>query len=314
MGKTIKSLTMRDAFFTRLYELGRVDRSVMVIAADMGAPALDRFRVELPSQFLNVGIAEEAMVTIAVGLALAGKKVYTYAIMPFATLRCFEAIKVNVALMNVPVRIVGVGAGFSYDDSGPTHHSTEDLSVMRVLPNIHIYNPSDSQMAARCADFSYHLDQPCYIRLDRKVLPDLKTSAYDLSVGGRIIKPGKEGYLLATGNMVHHSLVVARSLSRKNIDAGVIDVFRIKPIETEWLRKAIQKAKWLVTMEEHLLSGGFGSALIEMLADEGMELKVKRFGIRDRYYYEYGGRSFIQKVCGLDPESMAKEIIKWLQK
>ncbi len=304
---------MRDAFFDRLYELALSDRRIMVVAADMGAPSLDKFRRDLAQQFINIGIAEEAMVTVAVGLALSGKKVYTYAIMPFATLRCFEALKVNVSLMNVPVTIVGVGAGFSYDDSGPTHHATEDLSVMRVLPNFVIYNPSDSFLAARCADMSYNLSVPCYVRLDRKVLPTVRTKAFDIAAGYRIISSAKDGYLLATGNMVHQAVKIAGILSKKSIDVGVIDIFRIKPINEEILVDISSKVAWLATLEEHLLAGGFGSSVAEVLVDRRISTPLKRIGLAEKYYYEYGGRGYIRSVCHLTPEIVAMEIRKWLR-
>lgn len=130
----IQNITMRDAFLNRLYDIAKENRDIILISADMGAPALDKFRSDLSSQFINVGIAEANLVTIATGMALSGKKVFIYAIMPFVTSRCYEMIKVDLSLMNVPVTAIGVGAGFSYDDSGPTHHSTEDISIMRTLP------------------------------------------------------------------------------------------------------------------------------------------------------------------------------------
>jgi len=169
----MENISMRDAFFDQLYKIAKENRDVVIVSADMGAPSLDKFRRDLGMQFFNVGIAEQSMVTVATGLALEGKKVFIYAIMPFATLRCYEPIKVNLSLMNLPVTIVGVGAGFSYDDSGPTHHATEDITVMRVLPNMTILNSSDSVMAAKLAEMSCQMSSPNYVRLDREALPPI---------------------------------------------------------------------------------------------------------------------------------------------
>ena len=127
---------MRDALFNRLYEIAKNDKDVVIVSADMGAPALDRFRRDLSNQFINTGIAEQNTILVSAGLTLGNKKVFAYAIAPFITLRCYEQIKIELAAMNIPVTLIGVGAGFSYDDSGPTHHTLEDLSIMRVLPNI----------------------------------------------------------------------------------------------------------------------------------------------------------------------------------
>ena len=142
--------TQRDAFWSRGYEAAREDRDIVVITADMGAPALDAFRSDLPAQFINVGIAEQNAVSVGTGLALAGKKVFVYAIAPFITLRCLEQIRVGQGIMGIPLTLVGVGAGFGYEDSGPTHHLVEDLAVMRAMPNMTVVAPGDPAETA-CA-------------------------------------------------------------------------------------------------------------------------------------------------------------------
>jgi len=308
----VKFISMRDAFFNKLYEIAKRDRNVIIISADMGAPALDKFREDLTEQFINVGIAEQNMITVAIGLALSGKKVFTYAIMPFASLRAYELIKVSVSLMKIPVTIVGVGSGFSYDDSGPTHHATEDISVMRTLPNMTILNSSDSLMAERFAEISYRIEVPCYVRLDREVLSTIHTSTDDFSRGLIGLKKGKDICIIATGNMVHQALEVSGKLTQKSIDAGVLEIYRLKPLNTELLLEYITQAKRLVTLEEHLLSGGFGSAIAEILVDNAKSIPLKRIGINDKYYYAYGGRRNIQSLCGLDVDSVTKTILEWI--
>jgi transketolase len=146
-----KDTSMRDAFFSKLYDLAKNDRDIMVVSGDMGAPALDKFRRDYGNRFINIGIAEHNMIAVAAGLAREGKKVYTYAIAPFISSRCYEFSKVDASLMRIPIKLVGVGAGFGYDDSGPTHHTTEDISIMRVLPNFEVFSPADSVIAAKCA-------------------------------------------------------------------------------------------------------------------------------------------------------------------
>jgi transketolase len=159
--------TMRDSFFDTLYKIARRDPDVMLVDADMGAPSLDKFRRDMPAQFVNVGIAEQNAISVAAGLTLGGKKAFAYAIAPFITLRCYEQIKVNMCSMKIPVACVGVGAGFSYEDSGPTHHTTEDIAIMRALPNMTIFNVSDNIMASACAKIAYEYESPLYVRLDR---------------------------------------------------------------------------------------------------------------------------------------------------
>ena len=310
----MENISMRDAFFNELYEIAIKDRNIIIVSADMGAPSLDKFRKDLGNQFINVGIAEQNMVTVATGLALNGKRVFIYAIMPFATLRCYEMIKVNLSLMNIPVTIIGVGAGFSYDDSGPTHHSTEDIAVMRVLPNMTILSPSDSIMAAKFARMSCKMSGPNYVRLDREILPLIYKQDTSFSDGLTNLKAGKDVCIISTGNMVHRAIEVSNKLKEHSINAGVIDLYRIRPINEELLLNSIGQSKRIVTLEEHLLTGGMGSAVAEILIDNGKTTPLKRIGIRDKYYYAYGSRNNIQSLCGLDTDSVTKTTLEWLSK
>lgn len=305
-------ISLRDAFFNKLYELAKIDRNIVIISADMGAPSLDKFRTDLSSQFINVGIAEQNMVTLATGLALSGKKVYTYAIMPFVSLRCYELIKVDISLMNVGVTIVGVGSGFSYSDSGPTHHSTEDVSAMRVLPNMTILNPSTARMAGKFAELSYRMSNPCYIRLDRGLQPEIYPEDAEFSDGLVSLKTGEDICIVATGNMVHRALEVVELLSKNSIDAGVIDLYRIRPINKDMLLNYVKQVKMVVTLEEHLLAGGMGSAVVEVLVDNDVSILTKRIGLAERYYYAYGSRDDIHSVCGLDMETITESILNWV--
>ncbi|HJX13204.1 MAG TPA: transketolase C-terminal domain-containing protein [Dehalococcoidales bacterium] len=309
----MKDLSQRDAFFGKLYEIARRDRDVILVSADMGAPSLDKFRADLSAQYVNVGIAEQNMVTVASGLALGGKTVFMYAIMPFVTLRCYEMIKVELCLMNIAVTAVGVGSGISYDDSGPTHHSTEDIAIMRALPNMTVLNTTDSVMAARFAEMTCHISSPHYVRLDREKLPNIYKAGADFSTGVTELKTGRDVCIVATGNMVQRALEVAAELAKQNITAGVIDLYRIKPINTELLVKSVSRSGRVVTLEENLLNGGMGSAVAEVLADNGKLLPLKRIGLPDGYFFTYGGRKTMQSRSGLDLKSVTDLIIKWLK-
>ena len=283
--------SQRDVFFDTLYDIAKRDKNVILISADMGAPSLDQWRENLPEQFINVGIAEANMIAVATGLALSGKKPFCYAITPFVTLRCYEAIKVNLCLMNLPVALVGVGAGFSYDDSGPTHHATEDISIMRALPNMTIYNASDSTLAAHFATLAYEAKGPVYVRLDREKLPQLYSSGQELGDGIALIRGGHSTLAFATGNLVSE---VKRL---KNI--SLYDVWRLKPLNISSILAVTRGVKDVFTVEEHLLAGGLGSAIAEVFVDYGVQIPLKRVGIRDKYYYTYGGRKNIQEVAEL---------------
>ncbi len=303
--------TQRDAFWDALYEIARHDRDTYLVCADMGAPSLDKFRRDLTNQYIDVGIAEQQGSAVAAGLALEGKKVYVYAIAPFITLRCYEHSRVNLASMNLPVTLVGVGSGVSYDDSGPTHHTVDDLSVMRILPHFTVHNCTDAVMAAALADISHKATGPDYVRLDRGKLPGVYQEGHDFSDGLAVLQEPSDGvWLAATGNMVQRAQEVAAQLSSRSVKVGVIDVYRL-PINAPKLVQAIDGARRIFTMEEHSLPGGFGSAVCEVLADNEVMVPVKRLGFdfSDGYCYKYGGRENIQSLYGLDTGKVLETVL-----
>ncbi len=309
MEMEMESVQQRDAFWGRLYELAKENKDVVVVSADIGAPSLDRFRADLSSQYVDVGIAEQQAIGLSAGLALSGKKPFAYAIAPFISLRCYEHIRIDMGSMNLPVTIVGVGAGVSYDDSGPTHHTVDDLSALRILPNLKIHNITDSVMAKAFAEISCHLDHPNYIRLDRKLSPVIYDEAFDFSQGLNVLTPGSDICIVATGNMVHRAIEAAHELKGKGVDVAVVDIFTL-PINAEPFLDSIQAVKKIVTLEEHTLPGGLGSAVCELLSDHQVLKPVKRIGMdfSKGYCYKYGGREHIQSLYGLDKKSVVDAI------
>ena len=307
---SVKQQTMRDAFFNKLYDMAKKDRDIVIVSADMGAPSLDKFRRDLSAQYVNVGIAEQNMINVAVGLAMSGKKVFCYAIEPFAGLRPYEFIKVNVSLMNIPVNIVAVGAGYSYVDSGPTHHTSESIAIMRVLPNIELLNSSDNNMAAAFAEYAAYSPTPTYIRLDRIAQPDKYKATEEFRKGFAELVKGDKICIVATGNTVSNAISVAKKLKNKKIKIGVVDLYRLKPVNTRELIKTLDKYKHIVSWEEHLLAGGMGSILSEIITDNDLNIKLKRVGTNDRYHYYYGRREDIQKKLNIDNDSVIRIVEK----
>lgn len=308
-------ISQRDSFWNKIYEIARNDRRVVIVSADMGAPALDQFRLNLPGQFINVGIAEQNGILVASGLAREGKRPFFYAIAPFAVMRPIELVRVNNAIMNIPITIVGVGAGFSYEDSGPTHHLLEDIALMRAFPNITIHSTSDAALAAAVAEQSCSWPNANYVRLDRQVLPDIHAgSKLDFQAGFADLRPGKQATLVATGYMVHKALNVADLLKKDGIDLGVVDLFQL-PCDGDALAARLSRAPAVFTLEEHFLPGGMGSAILEILADRGVALPVRRFGMGNPgvYSYAYGGREIIHDTYNLSPEQIAADICQALK-
>lgn len=303
------NITQRDAFWNRIYELAKVDHNIIVVTADMGAPSLDKFRTDLPSQFVNVGIAEQNGILIAAGLAMSGKRPFVYAIAPFITLRCLEQIRVESCIMNIPITVVGVGAGFGYEDSGPTHHLTEDIAILRAMPNIVIHSISDNVMAKAIAEMSCTMAVTNYIRLDRLPSPDIYDEGTDFSEGLAVLSEGQGGYIVSTGNMVHTAIEAAKELEQKGVCLGVIDIYAI-PINQRLLIEKLGQARRVITLEEHFLAGGLGSAVCEVLIDAEQSMPVKRLGLcmEKGYCYEYGGRDIIRKYYGIDKNGVVKQV------
>ncbi len=304
-------LDIRDAFFEELHRIASIDRNLVFLTADMSAFSLERFKKDLPEQYVNVGVAEQNMVSIAAGLALTGKRVFIYAIAPFITMRCYEQIKVDLSTMRLPVTIIGMGPGITYNSDGPTHHATEDISIMRVLPGITILSLSDPVMAGKAAGISYANEGPTYIRLDKGALPRLYTIDSDFSDGVSLLREGRDALIITTGAMVHQASEVAAELSTQGVSAGVADVYRIKPLNDGLLLSYIKEAERLVTLEEHSIAGGLGSIVSELLHDNDISKPLKRLGLPDESLHRYGSRGWMHSSFGIDNASVIKNILTW---
>jgi len=310
---------LREILIENIYEEIKRNENIIFLSDDFGAKNLDKLRKDFTKNFINVGIAEQNLINIAIGLAYENFVVFCYGISAFITMRCFEQLR-NLSLFaeikKFNINLIGVGSGFSYDLSGPTHCCIEDISIIRTLPNFTIFSPSDSFFIKEILDFSIRNKSPKYIRLEGKSVRNIYSSDknFDFPDGLSILKEGKDFYIIGTGNMTHRAIEVSEELKKYKIDAGVIDLYRIKPINEKLLIKTVKNVKGIITIEEHLLAGGMGSAVVEVLVDNGINFPVKRFGVKDMYLYVYGSRENIQRVCGLDKDSVVKGILEWSKK
>lgn len=310
MTMEISDIDIRDAFFDEVYNLAAKDKDVIFIAADTDAFSLRRYKQDFPGQYINIGVAEQNMIIVAAGLALSGKRVFLYAIIPFITFRCFEHIKVNLCSMNLPVTIVGVGAGLSFGYDGPTHHSVQDIAIMRILPEITILNPSDATLATACADLAYNSNSPVYVRLDKGRFPKLYNNDDRFSDGLKVIKKIADINIISTGFMTQEVLKAASNLKKYSIDVGVIDLYRLKPINHELLLKIIEGTKVLITIEDNSLVGGIGTMISEILLDNRRNIPLKRIGFLDLQIFKYGDRHWLHEFYGLDEASLTKTILE----
>jgi len=304
----------RDATFCELYKIAIVDPNVIVLSADTGAMMFKEFAKNIPDQFYNVGIAEQNAISVAAGLALAGKHVFVFGISNFVTLRCFEQIKVNLCCMQLPVTILGMGTGYSYSSDGPTHHMIEDMSIMRSLPGMTIWCPSDCTMTAELVHLAYQTDTPSYIRTDKGPLTHIYDNVdHNFEDGFALLKEGKDLTIVATGIMTSRALAIVDELERQQIDAGLVDLYRIKPVNTAKLIETLKNSTRIVTLEENTVIGGIGSIVREIMADNEIFVPVKVFGIPDKYTMEVGSRDMLCSLDGIDVSTVSGTVLEWVQ-
>jgi len=300
----------RDACFEELFDIASRDRDVVLLTVDTGAFAFKRFREQLPGQFFNVGIAEQNVMSAAAGLAMSGKRVFVFGISNFVTLRCFEQLKIDICCMELPVTVIGMGTGYVYPKDGPTHHMTDILSLVRTLPGLTVWSPSDYSIIAAAVRSAYQAEGPTYIYMDKGPFDSLYAPDADFSEGLTVLKPGRDVTLVATGVMVPQATRAAARLVEKGIDAAVVDLYRIKPLNVQLLQHVLARSRRIVTMEENTVVGGLGSLVCEIVAEHGLAATVKRIGIRDTYRCEIGDRESMRALEGLDLEGVVETVLQ----
>lgn len=311
---------MRDTFLLSVYELMLQDRDIFFVSADFGSPVLDKIRAECADRFVNVGIAEQNLINVSAGLALEGFKVFAYAIAPFITMRCFEQIRVNLALLSevrpMNVNLVGVGAGYSYVVSGPTHQCYEDITLMRAMPNMHVMSPADQLVASELPARCLKNNGPKYIRLDAQVLPVLYQDAnIDLSLGFFEHQSGKQVCLLATGYMVHTALKVAKKLESNGISVGIVDLVDLTRFNEEALATMLSSYESVVTMEEGFSArGGLDAMIFDFIARRNLKLRMLNVGVAGAYRFEIGERQTLHEQVGIGVEAVTAKVNDFLKK
>jgi len=301
---------VRRGFIETVMELAAEREDICLVTADTGFTILEKFRDAHPQRYLNVGIAEAAMIGVAAGLALAGKQAFCYTIVPFVTMRCFEQIRVDLCYQNLPVKLVGVGQGLTYGTAGATHHAIEDIALMRALPNMTVICPGGPRETAAAVKASLDLEGPCYIRIGKSGEPPVHPEGdFDFKLGrGCILRPGSGPALLATSNMVEPALRAADSLAAAGYDPVVVSMHTIKPLDRALLADLAKRCSLLVTLEEHSLIGGLGSAVAEAVADDQLPVRLLRFGIPDCYAPVAGSQAYLRNIFGLSVEQLSRRI------
>lgn len=300
---------MRNAYLETLYELAGKDENVYAVISDNGAIVYDKFRQDFPSQYINAGISEANMIGMAAGMAEQGKIPFAYTIGAFLAYRAYEFILNDVCLQNQNVKMVGIGAGFSYSLLGPSHHTIFDLSALRAIPNLTILSPASPLEVRKAVRAAYELQGPVYIRIGTNREPEIYNDDYDFCLGkGVEIRTGSDVTIISTGSIVYDVLQAADFLEFKGMSVRVINIHTIKPFDADIVRKAVQDTHLLVTVEEHSISGGLGSAVAEVMAECGARGRLLRIGLDD-FVKGYGKHDDLKNINRISKEYIANMIL-----
>lgn len=306
---------MRDHVLKTITEIGQKDDRVYLITGDLGYVVLDEFREKCKGRYLNAGIAEQNMTALAAGMAREGDIVFTYSIGNFPTLRCIEQIRNDVCYHHANVKILAVGGGFVYGNQGITHHATEDIAMMRSLPNMRVYVPGDAYEAMECVKEAYATDGPAYIRLARNKEENFhkEDESIDISQLVPLTDKGTDVNIITAGPVLREGIKLQKALEEKGISAGIFSAARIKPFDDDGVRKLAANSKVLVTMEEHQIAGGLGGAVAEAMSEmKGSRATLIRCGLQNQFSEITGDQSYLRMQYGITAETAMPRVLEAL--
>ena len=305
---------MRDGFIRTVLELAKNDKNMELVTGDLGFGVLKPFWETVPDQFLNVGIAEQNMTSLAAGMALEGKTVFTYSIGNFPTMRCLEQIRNDCAYHGANVNIVCVGGGFVYGALGMSHHATEDLAVMRSLPDVAVFAPADKLEAAAVANAVAAYPGTCYIRLGRGGEPLVRESVENFTVGKALpVQAGSRVAIFSTGDIYSEVAKAKELLAQAGITPTVYTFPTVKPLDEDTVLSCAKTHDLIVTCEEHNILGGLGTAVAEVLAENATPARLVRLGITGSYCATVGTQPHLRKLYGLTGQQICERILKELE-
>ena len=304
---------MRDTVIRTLIELGKSDKNVELITGDLGFGVLKPFWETLPDQFVNAGIAEQNMTGVAAGLALEGKKVFTYSIGNFPTLRCLEQIRNDCAYHNANVNVICVGGGYVYGSLGMSHHATEDIAILRALPDVTVICPGDPTEAALAVKKIANTDGTCYLRLGRGGEKNINNVIKEFEIGKAYKLRESKGAdkslaVFSTGAFLEETTKACDMLEADGFGVEQYSFPTVKPIDKQAIIDCAKKFDNIFTVEEHNVVGGFGSAVAEVLAECGENTKLHRIGINDFYCIKVGSQAYLREQVGINAEGITNKV------
>lgn len=300
---------MRNHLINKITEFAGQNENIMLITADLGFSVIEKFKERFPNRYINVGIAEQNMATVAAGLALEGNTVFIYSIGNFPTLRCIEQIRNDICYHNANVKILAVGSGFAYGTLGMTHHATEDLAIMRALPNMKVFTPCDSISAEAIAQDICRINGPCYVRLERGGEPGIFSKDEKFKIGKlKEIRKGYDIAVITIGTVINEAIKAADILREQNKNISVYSVYSLKPIDKEQILEIAKEYKYIITVEEHQITGGLGSTIAESIAENNMATKIIRLGLNDEFTSVVGNQEYLREIYKIDYKTIIRKI------
>jgi len=305
---------MRDNFINALINLAENDKEIVLLTGDLGFGVFEKFESRFPSQYYNVGVAEQNMIGLATGLALEGKKVVTYSIGNFGILRCLEQIRNDACYHDANITIIANGGGFSYGSLGMSHHTTEDLAILRALPNMSVVAPCTANEAGEAITAMILNGGTGYLRLDKTSAKDCSSEDPFVIGKSRRYKEGKDITLIATGSILGEANTASVELRKLGIEARVVGMHSIKPIDVDEITDAVSNTGGIVTVEEHNKDGGLGSAIAEVCMDLGMiPSKFLRIGLENKYSSIVGTQQYLRSRYDMDSKAIVKKVLDLLE-
>ena len=302
---------MRKVFAEEITNYAREIKNIVLLSGDIGNKMFDEFKEVAPNRFFNCGIAESNMMSVASGMALSGLRPFIYTITPVTTLRCLEQIKIGAAYHDAPIIIIGTGSGLSYAELGATHHSLDDIAILRSIPNIKILAPCDSNELRAFLKQSIDSKGPIYIRIGKKGEPIITNSSNNSRIGkANILCEGNDNLVIGIGPILSEAIEAAKKTLNNGKSTCIISMGSIKPLDESILFKMSEKnfRKWIV-LEEHSRIGGLGSAILEWKEDNDVKTpKIKRFGANDEFLHNLGKQDYLRKEVGIDANSIFREL------
>lgn len=305
---------MRNEFAKITLELANQDSNLVLLSGDIGNRLFDDFKNHHPNNFYNCGIAEANMITMAAGMSSMGIKPIVYTITPFITYRCYEQIRVDVCYQNNPVIIVGTGSGLAYSELGATHHSLEDIAVMRALPNMNVFVPCDKYELKNVYEYAFNLNEPCYIRMGKKDNFEinseyLKSGAPDMS----ILRKGKDVCIISSGPIISEAIQACETLNKEGIYPELVSFPVLKPFDQEKIKNYLDKFSFLITLEDHSIIGGLWSSIADVIARLNINIKSYPLATNDKFLHEIGSENYARKQYKINNESICNLIKKILK-